>query len=93
MLGIMLAERTKNSQFLPSPGLGVIRAASSAARTKCPCPQAAHLQAGEQVAAGSHWHMGPHVQFGPQAHDVAPFLVSAPVAALAESTLFVDEFI
>jgi hypothetical protein len=29
MLGIMLAERTKNSQFLPSAGLGVIRAASS----------------------------------------------------------------
>jgi len=91
MLGIMLAERTKNSQFLPSPAWES-SGPLPAARTKCPCPQAAHLQAGEQVAAGLHWHMEPHWQFGPQAHDVAPFWVSAPAAALANSTLL-DEFI
>ena len=57
------------------------------------CIQSAHLQAGEQVAPGLHWHVEPHLQFGPQAHDVAPFLVLAPAATLAESTLFVDKFI
>jgi hypothetical protein len=35
----------------------------------------------------------PHLQFGPQAHDAAPFMALAPAAALAESTLFVVEFI
>jgi hypothetical protein len=59
-----------------------------------PHRQAAHLQAGEQVAPGWHWHVERHLQVGPQAHDVAPALVAAAsAAALAESTIFVNEFI
>lgn len=70
----------------------VIRAAPRTARTRCASGQAAHLQAGEQVAPGWHWHAEPHLQLGPHAHDVAAFLVLAPVAAFAESTPMVDEF-
>jgi hypothetical protein len=46
-----------------------------------------------QVAPGRHWHVEPHLQFGPQAHDAVPVLESVPAAALAESTLFAVEFI
>ena len=53
----------------------------------------AHVQAGVQVAPGWHWQLEPHLQFGPQAHDAAPCSVEAATAPVAESTLFVDEFI
>jgi hypothetical protein len=73
--------------------LKVIRAAPSAARTRCRNGQAVHWQAGEQLAPARHWHAEPHLQLGPHAHDAAAVWVVAPAAAAAELALLVDGFI
>lgn len=55
--------------------------------------QAAHLQAGEQLAPGLHWHAGPHLQAGERAHDSALLGELAPAVDWAESAVFMDGFI
>jgi hypothetical protein len=57
-----------------------VRAAQRAARTRCDLGQAAHLQAGVQLAPGWHLHAGPHLQAGPQPQDIPFPSVATPIA-------------